>query len=407
MRQEVIALRGGYRLVYKESRSLVAHCGWVIQAGTRDEQGEEKGLAHFLEHMLFKGTERRSSFYVLNALELVGGELNAYTTKEKTTVYASLMDQYLPKAIDLLTDIVFRASFPEKELQKEKAIVIDEINTYLDIPEELVYDEFEAKCFPHHALGHYILGTETSVQAFTRPHLQSFQQRLYVPEQLVFSYCGPRGPEEVARMVEKHLPASSKKQALSERLKPGPITPFHELVTWQGQQAYQILGFEAPSLHSVQRPTLMLLNNILGADNMNSRLNLSIREREGLVYAIDSSFTPFSDTGLLTIYTCCDPKKLKRVNTLVRRELNKLAEQVLKPKMFTQAVRQFQARIAMAEESRQSLMLSLGKSLLDYQRIDTLEELMAKLEAVTAEELRTVAAQLFAEERTCQLVFQP
>lgn len=407
MKQGVIVLRGGYRLVYKESASMVAHCGWVIQAGTRDETQEETGLAHFLEHMLFKGTDRRSSFHILNTLELVGGELNAYTTKEKTTVYASLMDQYLAKAIDLLSDIVFRATFPEKELQKEKTVVIDEINTYLDIPEELVYDEFEAKCYSSHGLGHYILGTEAHVQSFTRTQLQKFKSRLYLPENMVFSYCGPSKVETVAKMVERHLPVSIDTTTIPKRVAPSPIAPFGNEVSWQGQQAYQVLGYEAPSLHSDKRLAVMLLNNVLGADNMNSRLNLSIREREGLVYSIDSSFTPFSDSGLLTIYTCCDPQKLKRVNTLIRRELDKLAGQVMKPKVFSQAVRQFQARIAMAEESRQSLMLALGKSILDYQRADTLEELMAKLEGVSAEELRMVAAEIFAEERSCRLVFKP
>lgn len=407
MKQEVFELRGGYRLVYKESASMVAHCGWVIQAGTRDELANEAGLAHFLEHMLFKGTSKRSAFHILNTLELVGGELNAYTTKEKTTVYASVMDQYVPKAIDLLSDIVFRASFPEKELHKEKTVVIDEIKTYLDIPEELVYDEFEAQCFPSHPLGHYILGTEALVQGFTSAQLGEFRSRLYLPQQMVFSYCGPRRSDEVVKLLEKHLPTESSSTNITARKTPKPIVPFQNEVDWQGQQAYQVLGFEVPSIHSETRPTWMLLNNILGADNMNSRLNLSIREREGLVYAIDSSYTPFSDTGLLTIYTCCDPKKLKRVNQLIRRELDKLAGELMKPKVFTQAVRQFQARIAMAEESRQSLMLALGKSLLDYQRVDTLEELMAKLEAVTAEQLRDTAAQFFAEERSCKLVFRP
>ncbi len=407
MKQEVLELRGGYRLVYKESASMVAHCGWVIQAGTRDEQENEAGLAHFLEHMLFKGTQKRSAFHILNTLELVGGELNAYTTKEKTTVYASVMDQYVPKAIDLLSDIVFRASFPEKELQKEKTVVIDEIKTYLDIPEELVYDEFEAKCFPSHPLGHYILGTEAQVQGFTQTQLNDFRSRLYLPQQMVFSYCGPRKPEEVMKLLERHLPSESSLNTPHKRQSPLSIVPFQEEVSWQGQQAYQVLGYEAPSLHSDLRPALMLLNNILGADNMNSRLNLSIREREGLVYAIDSSYTPFSDSGLVTIYTCCDPGKLKRVNQLIRRELDKLAGEPMKPKVFTQAVRQFQARIAMAEESRQSLMLALGKSLLDYQRVDTLEELMAKLEAVTAEQIRSIAEQIFAEERLCKLVFRP
>jgi predicted Zn-dependent peptidase len=393
-------------IAYQYANSPISHCGWMIDAGTRDELPNEHGMAHFLEHTLFKGTQKRSAFQILNRLEVVGGELNAYTTKEKTAVYASILDKELPRAIDLLSDIVFNASFPEKEINKEKGVVIDEINTYLDIFEETIFDHFEHLWFPNHPLGHYILGTADSVSNFNRNQVIDFYTRNYLSNRMVFSYVGPRSIDYIRKLLFKcQLPYGPISK--SSRQQPNDLKSFSISECKNTTQAYLVLGYPSIKLDHLERATLLLLNNILGSDSMNARLNLSLRERHGLVYSIESSALSFTDNGMFTIYACCDAKKLPRVHKLILSELDKIRSERIAEKTLSIHKKQFQARIAMSEESRQSLMLSLAKSLLDLGKIDTLDEVLAQIDDISPDRLRDLAAFLFKDLEFTRLQYLP
>jgi len=403
-----LTLPNGLHIIHKQIQgSEISHCGFIVNSGTRDEMQEEAGMAHFLEHMLFKGTPKRRSFHILSRLDVVGGDLNAYTTKERTCLHAAFRNAWFGRAFELMCDIIYNANFPEKELEKEKQVVIDEIKQYQDYHDESLLDDFEAALFGNQPLAHPILGTTESVNSFDREKVIAFRARQYGASNIAFSYVGPLTWKQLLRKVQPILEKYPIAAAPPARTAQYIYKPFVLSQEKNATQAYIALGNQAYPANDLKRAGMLLLNNLLGGDGMNSRLNLSIRERNGLVYSIESNYTPYSDTGLWYVYFSCDPEYTARVIRLVKKELTRLRDFKLGKMQLHLAKQQFISRIVMAEESRTNLMLALGNSLFDYGRIDTLSEIVQRIEDVTAEELQDIAREIFDPTQLSQLQYIP
>lgn len=414
-------LDNGLRLIHLPSNSRVVYCGYQIAAGSRHEQPGEEGLAHFCEHVTFKGTERRRAWHVLNRLERVGGELNAFTTKEGTVYYAAILKEHLARAVDLLSDIVLHSTYPEAELEKEKAVIGDEIESYNDSPSELIYDEFENLLFADHPLGHNILGTKERVMSFGHDDAVRFTRRHYRPENMVFFAYGDVDFARLVRMVERACGESeasgssalsglsgaygargaSEGSALSETSGASGMI-VREMNT---HQTHVITGCRGFSIHDERRMSLYLLNNILGGPGMNARLNLSLRERNGLVYTVESTMASYGDTGMWCVYFGCDNHDMRRCLHLVRRELDQLAEHRLTDKQLIAAKRQIKGQIGVACDNREQFALDFGKSFLHYGWEKDIGRLYEQIDAVTPEQMQQVAQQLFGEENMTTLAF--
>ncbi|MBQ6881175.1 MAG: insulinase family protein [Alistipes sp.] len=383
------------RCIHRQTKGAVAHCALVIGAGTRDERPDEFGLAHFTEHALFKGTQRRKAWQVNCRLENLGGELNAFTTKEDTTVHATVLRGDFAKAVELLADVVFRSTFPDHELEREREVIYDEINTYKDAPAELIYDRFEDLLFAGSELGHNILGRKSSLQRFDGEAIRRFTQRTYTTDQIVFSSIGnfsARTAEAIATRYIGSIPATQRQDT---RAKTGPYTPFEQSIIKHTHQAHCIIGTRAFDLSEDKRLALSLLVNLLGGPSANSILNVELRERRGLSYNIEANYTPYSDSGVLSIYFSSDHGQVDRCIELIEEQLHRLTIQPLSARRLSMAKRQFIAQLAIAGENKESYMLSAGKSLLMHDEIETMEELYAKIRALTAEELQQVASESF------------
>lgn len=400
-------LSNGIRVIHQPRAGEVAHCGLQINAGTRDERSDEFGLAHFLEHCLFKGTAKRKAFHVLNRLDSVGGELNAYTSKEDTVIHASFLDHHFERALELLADITFSPSFPEKEVAKEKLIVIDEIHSYLDSPGESIFDEFEEAMYAGHELGHNILGTAENLKRFKPDHLRAFHNRLYVPNSIVFSSVGNIKPEKVMRLAEKYIGSVGTSENTLQRTPFTPQAAFHREEQRDVYQAHYMLGSLAYAQTDDRRRALILLNNILGGPAMNSRLNLNISEKYGFAYNLDSSYHAYSDTGLFTVYLGTEKRYLPKARTLIYKELNKLRNQKLGTLQLHQAKQQLIGQIALSQESGASQMIALGKSLLAFDRVDTIEAIYQEIDSLTAEQLLEVANEVFHPDHLSSLTYMP
>ena len=399
-------LSNGLRIVHLPSVSPVSYCGFAINAGTRDEAANEFGLAHFVEHMIFKGTEKRKSWHILNRMENVGGELNAYTTKEETFVYSIFMEEHFRRAFELLTDLVFHSQFPEQEIEKEVDVILDEINSYEDSPSELIYDEFENLLFEGHALGHNILGNEQSLLSFDTNTGKSFLRRFYVPENMVFFSMGRIPFKKVIQMAESLLSDIDYPMVSRNRVIPEKIVSVNRQVHKDTHQAHVLIGGRAYSMYNEKRLSLFLLNNLLGGPGMNSRLNISLREKHGLVYNVESNVTSYTDTGVATIYFGTDPKNKNKAIRLVHKELDRLREQKLSTTQLSAAKKQLIGQLGVSGDNREGLFLGLGKSFLHYNRYDTLPEVFAKVEKLTAEQIQEVANEIFAPEQLFSLIYQ-
>jgi len=406
MEFEVFELSNGIRVVHKAIDRPVAHCGLHIAAGSRDELEPEEGLTHYIEHCLFKGTQKRKAFHLLSRMEDVGGELNAYTTKEETVIYTSFLAGDYPRAVELISDIAFRSTFPEKEIQKEKEVIIDEINSYLDTPSESIFDDFEAQVFAGHPLGRNILGTEASVKSFQRDNVLQFIQRNYGYNRMVFSSVGKISSARLKKILEKEL---QNQLNFKERqmISPNGYHPQKVTVQRPGFQSHAILGGRAYPANYKKARVLMLLNNLLGGPGMNSRLNLNIREKFGFTYHIESFYNPYSDTGLFGIYLGTDPGTMDKALKLVEKELKKLREQKLGILQLSKAKRQLLGQVAMAQENNNSLMLGYGKSLLTFDKIDTFETIRQKIESISAEDLLEVANEILDTQILSSLIYKP
>ena len=399
-------LPNGLRIVHLPSASPVSYCGFAVNAGTRDEEMDEFGLAHFVEHMIFKGTEKRKSWHILNRMENVGGELNAYTTKEETFVYSIFMEEHFRRAFELLSDLVFHSQFPEQEIEKEVDVILDEINSYEDSPSELIFDEFENLLFDGHALGHNILGDEQSLLGFGSESGKSFMRRFYAPENMVFFSMGRIPFKKIVQMAESTLSDIAFPMAARNRTAPGELLPVSRQIHKDTHQAHVLIGGRAYSMHDEKRLPLFLLNNLLGGPGMNNRLNVSLREKNGLVYNVESNVTSYTDTGLASIYFGTDPKNKEKAIRLVYKELAKLREVKLTATQLAAAKKQVIGQLGVSGDNRDGLFLGLGKSFLHYNRYDTLPEVFAKVEKLTAGEIREVANEIFAPERLFSLIYQ-
>lgn len=401
----IYTLSNGLRLVYLHTGSPVAHLGVTVLAGSRFEEDHEVGLAHFLEHSIFKGTEKRKAFHILSRLDSVGGELNAYTTKEEICLYASFVKTHLNRAAELLSDIVINSNFPEKEIQKEKEIVLDELNSYLDNPSDKIFDDYEALIFPNHPLGNNILGTPESVQSFGRDSLKNYVDKFFFTENTVISFVGDISLNTLVKCLEKHFHSmpSGKAKAIPRTFE--TYTPVKKRVEEGNYQAHAIIGGIAPGYNSEHRRGMTLLTNVLGGPAMNSRLILSVREKYGYTYNIEAQYSPYPDLGYWSIYFGTDQKYLAKTIKIIYSELKKLREIPLTAKQLQQAKEQLKGHIALSLDSNLGLMQGLGKSLLLFNQIDTIQEMYASIDKLTSEELQEIARIYFREENISELIY--
>ncbi len=400
----------GLRLVYQQQHSSVSHLACFIHAGSRDELKEQEGLAHFIEHTIFKGTHKRKSYQVINRLEVIGGELNAYTSKEETCIYASFPGKNnLNRAFDLIADIVFNASFPEKEIEKEKEIVLDEINSYLDSPSEYIFDEFEQLFFNEHPLSSQILGTPETVNTFNRKMILNFIAEHYRADRMVVSYCGNAPFPKVIKLIEKSFPLqnvhSPEGSGKKESGVPFDYKPFNIQKDRNSFQTHCLIGMPAPDVFSDERIVMSLLNNMLGGPGLNSRLNMSLREKHACSYIVESSYSAYKDHGLHTIYLGTDHKNLKKSLKLVRQELSKFEDNVCSDRQLLLAKKQMLGQIEVQHDSGCQKMLYAGKSLLLKGNISTTEELHDEILQITPRSLNQLAQRIYSENRLSYLIY--
>ena len=412
-------LSNGLRIIHLPSPSPVVYCGYAVAAGTRDEQkGREEGMAHFCEHMTFKGTERRTSMKILGYLESVGGDLNAFTNKEETVYHAAVLKDNIDRAVDLLTDIVFHSTYPQTEIDKEVEVIVDEIESYNDSPAELVYDLFENAIYNGHSLGHNILGTAEQLRTYTTEDALRFTRRYYRPDNSVFFAYGDVDFGKVVRLLERaNAVAADSSQQQSSAESPAidvnkeksamslpPYVAQHINHHMDTHLAHVMLGNRAYDVHDNRRIALYLLNNILGGPGMNARLNISLRERHAFVYTVESMMQSYSDTGLWAVYFGCDPKNVDKCLRLIRHELDKVIEKPLSEAQLHAAKKQIRGQIGIACDSRESFALDFAKGFLHYGWKKDVTALCDHIDALTAEDLQRVAQETFAEESLTKLV---
>lgn len=401
-------LPNGIRILHKQvTHTKIAHGGFILDIGSRDENPAQQGLAHFWEHMAFKGTAKRKSFHILNRLETVGGELNAYTTKEKLCFYASLLETHFEKAFDLLADITFHSTFPSREIEKERGVILEEMAMYLDTPEDAIIDEFDNVIFTNHPLGNNILGTKESVSGFTKPDFRTFIDQNLRTDALAFCSVSNWPFDKVVKLAEKYLSDVPPVYKQRERQ---PFTTYTPAVITQEKpisQAHCVMGCPAFSLLDERRIPFFMLSNLLGGPGMNSRLNLAVREKHGLVYTIDANYATYIDTGLFGIYFGTEKKQLKRTTALVLKELKKLREKPLGTLQLHTAKEQLMGQLAMAEESNIGLMMMMGKSILDLDKIESLNEIFDQIRRIKAADLTEIANEILREDNLSILNYIP
>ena len=389
-------LSNGLRIIHLPSTSPVVYCGIGINAGARQEAEGEEGVAHFCEHVTFKGTKRRSAIQILNCLESVGGDLNAFTNKEDTIFYAAILKEHLSRAVDLLTDIVFNSEYPEQEIMHEVDVICDEIESYNDSPAELIYDEFENMLFSGHPLGHNILGTREKVQAFTSEHARRFTSRYYRSDNAIFFAYGDVSFPLLVKMLEMRL-KDIQMNAVDSHVESSSLVPASQAQpTESHHQAHVMLGSRTFGFNDERRLPLYLLNNILGGPGMNARLNLSLRERHGLVYTVESSMASYSDTGCWSVYFGCDHHDVERCIRLVNRELDRIMQHSLSERQLTTAKRQLKGQIVIACDNREQYTLDFAKNFLHYGRERNIDDLLQRIDAITTSQIQDVAQSVFA-----------
>lgn len=392
-------LSNGIRVVNMWDNSPVAYCGFVINAGTRDEKSNEPGMAHFVEHMLFKGTEKRKSWHILNRLDSVGGELNAYTTKEETYVYATVLSSDFERAMELCSDIVFHSIFPSHEITKEVEVIIDEINSYKDSPSELIYDEFENLIFNGSSIGRNILGDAKHLRKYDSEDAKQFVSRNYCTDQILFFSLGNVDFKKIVKWAELYFGSIPEKRKTETRERPQECQPGRYSIKKRVSQSHTMMGTYAYSLHSDKRLPLYLLNNVLGGPGMNSKFNLVLRERAGLVYNVESSITSYSDCGLLSIYFGSDEKNKMNCQELIFKELKKTRENAISSLQLNRYVKQLMGQLSIGQENKESLVLSLAKSFLYFDRFESLDIVEQRLNSITSSELLEIANEVLEESR--------
>ena len=432
MKYNTYTLDNGLRIIHLPSDSKVVYCGYQINAGTRNEEPGEEGLAHFCEHVTFKGTERRKAWHILNCLESVGGDLNAYTNKEGTVYYSAILKEHIARAVDLLTDIVFHSVYPQAEIDKEVEVICDEIESYNDSPAELIYDEFENIIFKGSPLGHNILGTAEQVRSFKTEDALRFTRKLYRPDNAIFFAYGDIDFKKLVRLLKKSF-LSEERRVKSEETTFGvrresqfnspeaqaqfniQHSTFNTQHSFEGQtivmqknthQAHVMIGTRAYDVNDSRRMPLYLLNNMLGGPGMNAKLNLALREHNGLVYTVESTMAAYGDTGIWSIYFGCDEHDVKRCLRLVRKELDKFMLKPLSEAQLKAAKKQIKGQIGVACDNRENFALDFGKSFLHYGWEKNVDRLYEQVDEITAEQIQAVAKELFDKDRLTTLIFK-
>ena len=432
MKYNTYTLDNGLRIIHLPSDSKVVYCGYQINAGTRNEEPGEEGLAHFCEHVTFKGTERRKAWHILNCLESVGGDLNAYTNKEGTVYYSAILKEHIARAVDLLTDIVFHSVYPQAEIDKEVEVICDEIESYNDSPAELIYDEFENIIFKGSPLGHNILGTAEQVRSFKTEDALRFTRKLYRPDNAIFFAYGDIDFKKLVRLLKKSF-LSEERRVKSEETTFGDRrerqfnspeaqaqfniqhSTFNTQHSFEGQtivmqknthQAHVMIGTRAYDVNDSRRMPLYLLNNMLGGPGMNAKLNLALREHNGLVYTVESTMAAYGDTGIWSIYFGCDEHDVKRCLRLVRKELDKFMQKPLSEAQLKAAKKQIKGQVGVACDNRENFALDFGKSFLHYGWEKNVDRLYEQVDEITAEQIQAVAQELFDKDRLTTLIFK-
>lgn len=407
MTQEYLShtLSNGLRLVHKPMSGDVSYAGFIVNAGTRDEQQDEYGMAHFIEHMLFKGTKKRTARSIIKRIEGVGGDLNAYTNKEETVVYSIFLEQHFERAFELMADMMFNSEFPQSEIDKEVEVIIDEIHSYEDSPSELIYDEFENLLFQGSQLGHNILGSEDSLLTFSTEKTKNFFQRFYVPQNIIFFSLGNTDFSKIIKLAEKYLSHIQYLYIENERQQTLISSSQKVVDTKDTSQVHSIMGTYAYDFHSQKRKILYLLNNILGGPCMSSRLNLSLRENKGYVYNVESSITSYSDTGIFSIYFGCDKKNVEKCIRLVNKELEILCATKMSDSQLNAAKKQILGQMGINSDNHENVALALGKSFLHYGHFDSRSEMIDKINSITTSDLLDVANEILDPKRLFSLTY--
>ena len=414
MKYNTYTLDNGLRIIHLPSDSQVVYCGYQINAGTRNEEPGEEGLAHFCEHVTFKGTERRKAWHILNCLESVGGDLNAYTNKEGTVYYSAILKEHIARAVDLLSDIVFHSVYPQAEIDKEVEVICDEIESYNDSPAELIYDEFENILFKGSPLGHNILGTAEQVRAFKTEDALRFTRKLYRPDNAIFFAYGDIDFKKLVKLIGRAL-ADDDSVEPENYPSVGPknypsvgkeIAGKTIVMQKNTHQAHVMIGTRAYDVNDDRRMPLYLLNNMLGGPGMNAKLNLALREHNGLVYTVESTMVSYGDTGTWSIYFGCDEHDVKRCLRLVRKELDKFMQKPLSDAQLKAAKKQIKGQIGVACDNRENFALDFGKSFLHYGWEKNVDRLYEQVDEITAAQIQAVAQELFDKDRLTTLIFK-
>lgn len=401
----MLQLKNGIKLIHREIDSPVSHFGILINAGTRDEPEDKTGLAHFVEHTIFKGTQNRKGYQILRRMEDVGGDLNASTSKEETYFHSSFLSSDYKRAIELLSDIFFNATFPEKELEKEKDVVYEEIKYYQDSPFELILDDFETHVFANHSLGRNILGSRKSVKSIKREDILSFIKENYTLDNVVLASVGNISTDKLLMLCNHYFGTEELPVTKRSRTLFSDYQPVFKQVHKHTKQAHLMLGRPAYSLYDDKKNALMLLTNLLGGQGMNTRLNMTIREKKGLAYTVEASFSPFSDTGLFSIYIGCDNDMWEKCLDLTFKELDKLKKEKLGSMQLHYAKKQFIGQLAIANESKLNEMLAIGRSALFYEEVESMDELIAEINQISSDEIMDIANELFDKDLFSTLLF--
>lgn len=407
MPHDIIRLQNGLRLIHKESNSPISHFGLLVNAGTRDEADDQVGLAHFVEHTIFKGTKKRTAYRVISRMEDVGGDLNASTSKEETCFHSSFLSADYPRAVELLADIFFGATFPDKEVEKEKSVVFEEINYYKDTPSEQIFDDFEELVFQNHPLGKNILGKKSEVKKIKRASILDFIARNYTLDNVVLASVGQISTKKLVKLCERYFGSTPIPQLERKRTPFVSYCPTYKEVKKSIAQTNVVMGNVAYSVKEDKRVPFLLLNNILGGQGMNTRLNMSVREKKGLAYTVESYYTAFSDAGLFSIYFGCDAHNRDRCFDLIYKEMQLMREKKMGTMQLYYAKKQLIGQLALSNEAKLNEMLALGHTALFYDEVDTFEESLDEIRNITAEQLLEVANEIFVPEQFSTLVFNP
>jgi len=398
-------LPNGIRVIHKEVPRAASHVALVVNAGTRDEQKGEAGVAHFIEHCLFKGTKKRKTFHILNRLERVGGELNAYTTKEETWISASFLERDLGRAIELVSDITFNSTFPEKEIVKERDVILDEIASVLDNPSDVIFDEFEERLFGKHPLGRSVLGTTDSVSSLGLNEIKNFVNRNYCSEEMVFASVGSTPIKRFKKMCEKYLGFENGRVKSSKRIAPTSQDIFDERIEQDTHQIHHLLGGLTVGADHPDKLPLTLIANYLGGPAMNCRLSLNIREKYGMAYHIEAGYSPYQDSGVFSVYFGTDRRHHKKVESLVNKELNLLCNNRLGVMQLHDAKKQLLGQIALSQDSGPAMMTGLAKSFLLYNKVQPLSDFFKSIEKISSEDILRVSNQYISPEKLSRLVY--